>query len=219
MIFDHECKEYRRKWHLAGNGRFNGAYFYSKEIVENIIPNIKTDRNWVTVNALGACADHSIVFIHNNMNADAYNWLLDYKDLVLVCGIKETCEKVAHLGKTIYLPLSIDVKEVKAHKAKKKTKEVAYVGRLDKKTYKVPRNTPVITDMPRTMLLDEVAKCKKVYAVGRCALEAKVLGCEILPYDDRYPDVELWQVLDNSEVVPMLQSMLDEIDKEVAADD
>ena len=216
MIFDHESRGYRRKWHLAGNGRFNGAYFYSKEIVENIIPNIKTDRNWVTVNALGECADHSIVFIHNNMNIGSYEWLKSYKDLVLVCGIKETCDKVKHLGTPIYLPLSVDVKEVEAHKGKKKTKKRAFVGRLDKMTFRVS-DCDILTDMPRSMLLDEVSKYKEVYAVGRCAIEAKILGCEVLFYDDRYPE-DIWDVLDNSEVVPMLQEALDEIDGGTADD-
>jgi hypothetical protein len=63
------------------------------------------------------------------------------------------------------------------------------------------------------MFLGELAKYKEVYAVGRVALEAKVLGAEILPYDDRFPDADFWEVRDNSEVVPILQKMLDEIDK------
>ena len=66
--------------------------------------------------------------------------------------------------------------------------------------------------MPRELLLDELAKYKKAYAVGRCALEAKALGCEILPYDDRFPDPSIWKVLDNKEAAKILQEKLDEID-------
>ena len=57
-----------------------------------------------------------------------------------------------------------------------------------------------------------MALYKRVYAVGRCALEAKILGCEILPYDSRYPDPSVWVVLDNSEVIPMLQKELDKLE-------
>lgn len=211
MVIDHDSKAYRRKWHLAGADRFNGAYFYSKEIVSNIIPNIDTDRNWVTINIEGACDDHSIVFIHNNMNPSVYDWLKAYKDLVLVCGVPSTCEKVAHLGKPIYLPLSIDVDEVKAHKHRK-TRKRAFAGRKDKMTYKCT-DCDIITQMPRSMFLDELSRYKEVYAVGRVALEAKALGCKILPYDDRFEDVNFWQVLDNADVVPILQAELDKIDK------
>lgn len=212
MIINHESEEYRRKWRLAGNNRFNGAYFYSKEICENIIPEIKTDRNWVTVNVEHAGLDHAIVFIHNNLNPERYEWLSKHEDLILVCGVPETCEKVAHLGKAIYLPLSIDVKEVEAYKVKKKTKERAYAGRTDKMTFRC-ENCDIITNMPRSMFLEELAKYKEVYAVGRVALESIVLGAKVLPYDDRFPDVDFWEVRDNSEVVPILQQMLDEIDK------
>lgn len=211
MIIDHNNKAYRRKWHLAGSDRFNGAYFYSKEIVSNIIPHIETDRNWVTINIEGACEDHSIVFIHNNVNPSLYDWLKGYKDLVLVCGVPSTCEKVAHLGKAIYLPLSIDVEEVKAHKHRK-TKKRAYAGRTDKMTYKCT-DCDIISDMPRSLFLDALSRYKEVYAVGRVALEAKALGCKILQYDDRFMDTDFWVVRDNSEVVPMLQKALDEIDR------
>ena len=93
---------------MNGPGRWNGAFYYSQEIVNNIIPNVKTDRNWITINVPGVACDHSVVFIHNNKTPEAYGWLSKYKDLVLVCGVPETCEKVSGLGKAVYLPLSID---------------------------------------------------------------------------------------------------------------
>lgn len=67
--------------------------------------------------------------------------------------------------------------------------------------------------MERDRLLNKIAQYRRVYAVGRCALEAKVLGCEVLPYDSRYPDPEIWKVLDNSEVIPMLQKAINRIVK------
>ena len=69
MIIDHNYPTYRKKRNSLDYGnQHNGAYYYSKEIVKNIIPNVKTDRNWVTVRATNLpkeIMDHSIVFIHN----------------------------------------------------------------------------------------------------------------------------------------------------------
>lgn len=213
MIYDHTSKIYRAKWKLSGDDRYNGAYYYSLEIVNNIIPLVETERSWVTINAPSQCTDGAIVFIHNNLDPGLYDWMKQFKDLILVCGVPETCEKVKHLGTPIYLPLSIDVEEVKEHKVKRKTKKVAYVGRKMKRTYKLPNDIAYLEGMPRELLLDEMAKYKKVYAVGRCALEAKVLGCEVLAYDDRFPDPEFWKVVDNKEAAKILQEELDKIDK------
>ena len=57
-----------------------------------------------------------------------------------------------------------------------------------------------------------MAEYRRVYAVGRCAIEAKCLGCEVLPFDPRYPDPELWQVLDNKDAAAILQKELEKID-------
>lgn len=210
MIFDHNSYEYMCRWLRIEQDKFNGAYFYSKEIVKNIIPHIETSYNWVTINAPGRCWDHSIVFIHDNQNPLKYSWLRNYKDLVLVCGVKDTVgrmQKLLPMHRSIYLPLSVDVEEVASHRAQEKTKGRAFAGRLCKITPRVPKGIPCLGDLPRNELLDEMAKYKKIYAVGRTAIEAKILGCEIGIYDPRYPK-DIWKVLDNSEVVPMLQKML-----------
>ena len=73
MIIDHTHPAYIRKWLNAGLNQFNGAYYYSQEIVENIIPNIETDRNWITVNIKGVGCDHAIVFMHNNLYPSNYD--------------------------------------------------------------------------------------------------------------------------------------------------
>lgn len=193
----------------------NGAYWYSKEIVENIIPEIRTDRSWVTINVPGVAANHSIVFIHNNKSPAMYDHLQGFRDLVLVCGVPSTCAKVAHLGKAIYLPLSVDVEYVEKFKTDKKIYSYAYAGRRGKREgMEFPKGTIMLEGLSRPQLLREMAKAKKVYAVGRCALEAKILGCEVLPYDPRFPDPDFWQVLDNREAAKILQKKLDEIDKE-----
>lgn len=202
----------------AGLDRFNGAYYYAKEIENNIIPRVITDRNWFLISSLGyiPCPDHTIVFIHNNLNPERYEWLKDADDLILVCGVPETCEKVAHLGKTVYLPLSVDTRYVAQYKKfrpKKKLREVAFVGRENKlKLGHIPEGTDIITNMNRTSLLKQMAKYKKVYAVGRTAIEAKILGCEVLPYDTRFPDPSVWDVIDNRTAAKILQSYLDIID-------
>ena len=86
MIIDHTHPEYLKKWRAAGKNQFNGAYYYSQEIVDNFIPNIETSRNWITVNVKGVGCNHAIVFVHNNLRPENYEWLrfYGYKDLVLV---------------------------------------------------------------------------------------------------------------------------------------
>ena len=213
MIINHDHPAYRKRWSKSGANRFNGAFFYSKEITKNIIPLIDTDRSWITINVPGYGCDHAIVFIHNNIHPEHYDWLAQYDDLVLVCGIPETCEKVQHLGKAVYLPLSIDLENVSQYK-RPKTKKAAFVGRRAKrKNIELPPDIDYLEGMPRTKLLPAIAEYEEVYAVGRCALEAKALDCKIKPYDPRFPDTERWQVIDNRQAAGMLQALLDEIDK------
>lgn len=216
MIINHDHREYRRRWRIVGKNKFNGAFYYSKEICKNIIPRVRTDRNWITVNLPGYGADHSIVFVHNNLHPENYDWLSKYDDIVLVCGVPETVEKVAHLGKAIYLPLSIDTEYVDQFRLPAEDRSgTAFVGRPAKRTMpeaKLPAGIRFIEGTPRGNLLAAMARCESVYAVGRCALEAKQLGVEVLPYDSRYPDPEIWQVLDNSEAAEILQRKLNEID-------
>lgn len=208
-IFSHESPEYT-------NTKPNGALEYSKEIVKYFIPNIKTDRNWVTINLAGYCFDHSIVFIHNNLTTELYEWLKDFDDLILVCSQPETMEKVKEYGHPIYLPLSVDVKEVEKYKTKK-TKARAYAGRKGKYASRNARNCDRLEDLPREELLARMAEYYSVYAVGRTAIEAKILGCRIAKYDPRYPDINRWQILDSMDVVKILQEELDKAEREIMA--
>lgn len=219
MIIDHTSPEYLRVWGSGSSAiKWNGAYYYSKEIVKNIIPRVKTDRNWITINARGVGADHSIVFVHNNLHPENYNWLAKYHDLILVVGVPETASKVAHLGKVAYLPLSVDVDYVRRFKAEEKTRRVAFVGRPAKRVGKFfPNGTDYLEGLPREKLLPAMAEYRSVYAVGRTAIEARVLGCHILPYDERFPDPSVWKILDNKEAAKILQKELDEIDGPICA--
>ena len=212
-IFSHESEKYIERLNFPLSTE-NGAFYYSKEIVENIIPFIKTNRNWVTVNVRGQCYNHSIVFIHNNKHPEMYDWLGKYKDLILVCSIKETCEKMRLMFPkfyVIYVPLSVDVKYISKFKKKKKTKDSAFAGRASKKTEAIPKGTHLLCNMSRDKLLERMSEYKKIYAVGRTAIEAKILGCEIGIYDYRYPK-DIWEVHDNKEIVLYLQGKLDIID-------
>lgn len=220
MIIDHTNPIYAKKRNSMINGnQYNGAYYYSKEIVKNIIPNVKTDRNWITIRLsdMKEHPDHSIIFIHNNRNPNYYTYLKDYKDCILVCSLPTTAENLRFFGKTIYLPLSVDVDAVKKYRVKNKTKEIAYAGRISKLDYmnnRVPKGTPVLSNMPQSKLLKEMAKYKTIYASGRTAIQAKILGCEVLPHETNFPDSRFWKVLDNKDAAKILQKMIDEIDKE-----
>ena len=218
MIIDHTNPIYAKKRNsLVGGNKYNGAYYYSREIVKNIIPNVKTDRNWVTVRLREQpIPDHSIVFIHNNRNPNYYEFLRQYKDLILVCGLEKTVDNMKYFGKAIYLPLSVDVKSVERYKVKEKTKEMAFAGRLIKisKMYHapVPKECDILTNMPQYKLLKAMADYRKVYCTGRTAIQAKILECEIGIHDRNFPDARIWKVLDNKDAAKILQTKINEID-------
>ena len=210
MIINHNYPKYKMTRALSGTNKYNGAYYYSLEICDRIIPNVETDYNWITVN-MGIGCGHSIVFIHNNLHPESYDWLKQYKDLILVCGIPETAEKMKYLGKTIYLPLSINVSEVEQYKCEK-TKETAFAGRKSKRKDKyLGKGVDYLEGIPREALLSRMAEYRNIYAVGRTAIEAACLGCKILPYDDRFPDPNIWKVIDNLEAAKMLQEELNKL--------
>lgn len=218
MIIDHNHPLYKAKRNtMSRDGKYNGAYYYSREIVKNIIPRVKTDRNWITIRLpeMTVHPDHSIIFIHNNKNPNYYSYLRNYHDCILVCSLKSTAENLRFFGKTIVLPLSVDVKQVEKYRVKEKTLDKAYAGRKLKLSYfnnRVPKGVDILSGMPQSQLLREMAKYKTIYASGRTAIQAKILGCEVLPHESNFPDSFVWKVLDNREAAKMLQKMLDEID-------
>lgn len=201
----------------------NGAYYYSNEIVKNIIPLVKTDRPWDTLGMKGVGSyDRSIVFIHHNLNFDSvYKWLKRYKDLILVVSSWETYAAAQDAGyKVIFLPLSVDVSYVEQFKTEK-TKKACYAGNKWKfKADDISKYVPDLVDfppkdLPREELLKFIAPYKQCYAVGRCAIEAKVLGCDIKVCDSRYPDPKFWKVLDNKDAAKKLQEELDKVDRSI----
>lgn len=213
-------KAYCKIFHPSGSGMHNGAYYYSQEIVKNIIPNVRTDRPWDTLGMkFLRSVDHAIVFIHHNLNHDnVYSWLNRYKDLVYVCSSPATYEwaKGQSNGCVIHIPLSIDIEYVKQFKTKK-VKGACYAGNLWKfKEPDIKKYVPEGTDfppknLPREDLLRFIAPYRTCYAIGRTALEAKALGCKVRNCDSRYEGAE-WALLDNREAAKILQKSLDQID-------
>jgi hypothetical protein len=121
--------------------------------------------------------------------------------------------------------MSVDTKYVKQFRTKK-TKDTCFVGNRwvfhnikDRSTLDDPFHSKPITggvdffsSLPREKLLKELAKYKKAYAIDRCAIEAKVLGCELLPLETRYSVDNVGEVLDNRDATKILQAELDKID-------
>lgn len=213
-IINHEHPKYVEVRNLLGaQGRYNGAYYYSIEICERMIPLIETDRQWVTVNIKDPdlVEDGAIVFVHRHhyQMAGAYDWLNGKKDLIFVCSLKDDLEHFKHLGTPIYLPLSVDVEYVKQFRTKK-TRRAAFVGREERaQEMQLPWNIRHISGLPREELLRSMARYRIVYALDRVAIEAQILGCEVRPYPDR------WIVLDNTDAAGLLRNELDRIDGQI----
>ena len=155
------------------------------------------------------------MFIHNNRNPNYYEYLRKYKDVICVCSTKHTLDNMMFYGTPIYLPLSVKVDRIKRYCVKNKTKDIAFAGRRLKMTNKIPSKADILTDMPQSHLLKEMAKYKKIYAVGLTAIQAKILECEIGVYDNLYPDPKVWEIVDCSESAKMLQKILNKIDNPI----
>lgn len=213
MIIDHNHPEYAKIRAKIPKGKYNGCWYYSNEIVDNIIPRVKTTRDWNTVGReLSGMHDGMIVFLHDNSTPWHYDWLKKYKDLVLVCSSEYTAKSVAYSGHIILLPMSIDTEYVKQFRTEK-TKDICFVGNewvMCNTFSEIPDNVDFFSSMPREELLKEVAKYKRAYAIDRCAQEVQVLGCELLPIKTSY-HCDSFEVLDNRDAAKLLQQELDKI--------
>lgn len=224
MIIDTNHPEYIKLRKKTGKGKYNGCYYYSKEIVDNIIPNVKTDRDWNVVGReLSGMHDGMIVFLHDNSTPWHYDWLKNYHDLILVCSSEYTRNSVIYWGKTILLPMSIDVEYVERFKVAKKTKGTCFVGNpwvydnlrgsdIDPTNFDKPTEMDFLSGMRRTKLLKRLAQYRKAMAIDRCAMEALVLDCELIPINTRYGCDNIGRVFDNRDAAKILQEELDKID-------
>lgn len=212
MIIDHTNRFYT-------NILPNGALIYSMNIVKNIIPRVKTKRNWITIDCRQAC-DDAIVFIHSNVDFDRYEYLRKYKNLVLVASQNYTVQELRKrkLGDhVIYLPLSVDKKELLKYKITKPHYRggTCYAGRPDKpyvEGLRLHKNIDMLCGITHPDMLRRLNNYQYCYAVGITAIEAKFMGCTLLPFDKRYPDTKVWQVIDGKEAAEILQKKLDKID-------
>ena len=133
---DNEAFDARRN--KLKRGKYNGAYYYAKEIEKNIIPHIRTKMNWVLVKP-EYCPDNSIVFVHSNAGlGELDDWLSNKKNLILVCSVEPTRKYCEKFGKSILLPLSVDVEYVKQFRTEK-TRDTAYCGNLWKFKHLSPK--------------------------------------------------------------------------------
>ena len=214
MIFDYHDPGIKAMWEASGDQRWSGAYYYDEEIIKYFIPTVKTDRHWILYNNPGCGWPHSIVFIHNNLYVWAYQWLKDLPDILLICGVPATLEWASEIADCAYLPISVDTQYVEQFKVDKKTKDTCYFGRKSKlEALGIDvGDVDFICGIPREEALPLLAQYENCYCVGRSAIEAKILGVNVLPYDPRYPDVDLWQIYDSRDAAKELQDILDEFE-------
>jgi len=214
MNITHEHPEYQALRNKAKH-KNHGCWYYSNEIVDNIIPRVKTWREWNTVGRdLEGMHDSMIVFLHDNSTPWNYQWLHKYKDLILVCSSEYTANSVKFSGKTVFLPMSVDTEYVKQFKTRK-TRDLCFAGNpwvLENCNDQLEDDIDYLINMPREKMLKELAKYRRAYAIDRVAIEAKVLGCNLEKISTRYSVDNVGNVLDNREAAKILQRELDKID-------
>ena len=70
----------------------------------------------------------------------------------------------------------------------------------------------MLTGLTHPDMLRRLNNYKYCYAVGITAIEAKFMGCTLLPFDKRYPDTRIWKIIDGEQAAKLLQNKLDKID-------
>lgn len=220
IIQDHTTREYFRAQSKLGCGKHNGAFYYSKEIVESFIPKIKTTYNWQTINHQKA-PEHCIVFVHSNNALQRYDYLLKYKDIILVCSTNHSMNQLKKKGhkKVIYVPLSIDVDYLKKFKHNRKKNGAIACGNVwaftkETKEYFARQGINHYHDLERESLLYLMANAKTVYAIGRTAMEAIYLGAEVIQPDKEYPVEKYTTYYTQKDAIRIMQEQLDALPKE-----
>lgn len=220
IIADHTHPAYVKKWENLTTGKYNGAYYYSQDIVRLIIPNVQTDRPWNTI-GIKECGGEKrmIVFAHNYLHPEQYLWVKWYRDAIIVSSDSEAEKVLSRYARVIHLPLSVDTEEIAKHRVKKKTQDACYYGnpwgfKKQEINELVPPEVHRFGEMPREKAWDIIAQYKNCYAIGLCALEAQQLGCKLKMSRYRYPDPEkAFPILDCRDAAKMLQAELDKIDR------
>jgi hypothetical protein len=216
IIQDHTTKDYLLAQSRLRMGKHNGAFYYSKEIVDNFIPNIKTTYNWQTINHQVA-PEHCIVFVHSNNALERYDYLLRYKDIILVCSTTHSMEQLKKKGhnKVILVPLSIDIEYLNKFKKEDKSGTIAcgniWAFTPEMKEYFKNNNIQHYHDLQRDDLLTLMGKAKTIYAIGRTCMEAIYLGAEVIQPDKEYPVEKYDTYYTQTDAINILQAELDKL--------
>lgn len=221
IIVKSDDVNYLRAWEMLSSGKYNGAYYYSQDIENYIIPNIKTDR---PINLIGTLAcggeDSMVVFVHHYLNVrEKYSWLRRYNDIIIVSSDYDADKELLRYGRVIHLPLSVNVSEIAKHR-KKPTQKACFYGnqwgfRRKEISELVPPEVPRFGEMPREVAWDVVSDYADCYAIGLCAMEAQVLGCHIKTSRYRYPEPEKsFPILDCECAAKLLQEALDMLEED-----
>lgn len=215
MIIDYTHPAYRKRAVVDGTRRFLGEYRLSRDVGWKIIPKVKTDRNWITVN-IGEACDHSIVFISDSIAPQSYEFLKRQQDMVLVCESPQSAKYWANTGfYVVYIPPFVDVKYTTYYRRQH--------GRGSRRVHKNRENLCLLPkhDMSKIFpggydtlpylrhkdFLHEMARYKNVYARGRGAVEAKILDCNVITPDGSEPII-----LDINDARLLLEAELERID-------
>lgn len=220
IIQDHTTKEYLIAQSKLSAGKFNGAYFYSKEIVESFIPNINTTYNWQTINHQTA-PEHCIVFVHSNNALERYDYLLKYNDVILVCSTHNSLNQLKRKGhkKVIYVPLSIDTDYLDNFKNDNEKNGTIATGNQwaftnETKKFFIKNNIKHYHDIPREQLLTLMSNAETIYAIGRTAMEAIYLGANVIQPDKEYPVEKYTTYYKQEDAIRILQQEIDKYDKQ-----
>lgn len=208
--------EYKKWRNSLKSGQFNGAYFYAKEIEDIILPKLEGDFfiNTVAVQLYEPkqIPDGAIVVAHDNYHTvERYSPYFG-KNITWICSKYDAYFKLMGRGeRAVLVPMSVDTEYVRKVAGKpRKTLDTGFFGNAwdfkeSEMTKLYTQGVELISNLTREEALKRMAKFKTMYAEGRCAIEATVLGCDVKLIE--YPDfpAEPVQVLDSRDVIDLWQ--------------
>lgn len=165
--------------------------------------------------------DNCIVFVHSNNALDRYDYLLKYKNIVLVCSTNHSKQELIAKGhrQVIYVPLSIDTEYLAKFKSETKSGTIAcgnvWAFTSDTKNYFRSKGIPHYHDLQRDELLALMGQSERVYAIGRTAMEAIYLGAEVIQPEKEYPVEKYTTYYTQDDAIKMMQEQLDNLEEVV----
>lgn len=215
-----------RTWHKTqGAEGMNGAYWYSKEIEDIILPELDSDAVVVTVAASlygpNDIPSGSVIVCHDNRYTEQSYGNHFGNNHLWICSKESTVKTLKGYGENaVYVPLSIDTRYVKKF-ITDKTKDTAYVGNPwgFKKEYleSLPPNIKQLGGMERDVLLRKMAEYKNVIAEGRCLMEAQVLGAKTSVPEYKEHEAVFVKALDSLAAVKHWQKAFKKVPKRTGA--